>query len=282
MIPHEVLAAHDFTQVTARLVRMLNGNAVAALVLTRISWRLAPLADGSWWRANFEQIADETGLTARQVKRAVAALEQAAHLEVMTELVDGPWDRTQSYRIAWADEPGTIRSEDPGTVRSEGGSTLGPNGPTDGTIRSEDPGTIRSDVLCTKTSKDLDKARLTRVTARQPEPTELFPVERPEPAITAGALVGEWIDQCQHPPPARVKGQIARLIRELLDEGIDPEHIRAGIADWMTRDVHPGVLPSIINNLMNGKQKPSSRDAEIKKWQTAGTSILQRRLEIEP
>lgn len=70
--------------------------------------------------------------------------------------------------------------------------------------------------------------------------------------VTARTIVGEWIDRCRERPPSNVIGQISRQIKTLLDDGIDPYYIRSGMREWMTKDVHPSVLPSLVNNVMNG------------------------------
>lgn len=69
--------------------------------------------------------------------------------------------------------------------------------------------------------------------------------------ITARTILGEYIDRCRKRPPERVLGQMAKQIKELLDQDFEPDDIRRGIAHWMTRDTHPSVLPSIVNNLVN-------------------------------
>jgi hypothetical protein len=78
---------------------------------------------------------------------------------------------------------------------------------------------------------------------------------RPDETSTAQSLVGEWIDRCTTRPPKRVLGQMAKEIKGLLDEGIHPDHIRRGIAEWMTKDQHPSVLPSLVNSVMNRRPR---------------------------
>jgi hypothetical protein len=73
----------------------------------------------------------------------------------------------------------------------------------------------------------------------------------------AQAIVGEWISRCPSRPPKSVIGQMAKQVEALLAEGIDPDHVRRGIAQWMTKDLHPSVLPSIVNSIMNGRANGS-------------------------
>jgi len=87
-----------------------------------------------------------------------------------------------------------------------------------------------------------------------PDPTRPVPTSpngEVPPGDSAQTIVGEWIDRCAKRPPKNVTGQIARHVKAMLAEGIDPDDIRRGLADWMTRDVHPSVLPSLVNTAMN-------------------------------
>src|SRR4029077_16204704 len=132
MIGRELLAAPDFTMVRAALVAALGGDAGAALVLTRIHWRLER-EPGDWWRGSFAQIAEETGLSPTQVKRTVAKLRDAGHLETIEEHADGAWDHTLSYRVVLS------------------GSSQGPN-PSDRETESSDDGTESSNLDGTESS----------------------------------------------------------------------------------------------------------------------------------
>lgn len=95
----------------------------------------------------------------------------------------------------------------------------------------------------------------------------IVPDPGPEPR-TAQELVGWWIDQCRIRPPRNVVGQMAKQIGALVDEGIDPLHIRQGIAEWTTKDVNPSVLPSLVNSAMNRRPRaaparPSTTDQRV-------------------
>lgn len=83
------------------------------------------------------------------------------------------------------------------------------------------------------------------------EPTEEPPLPPAADAPTAQTIVGEWIERCRKRPPRAVIGQMAKQIDALLKEGIDPDDIRRGVAEWMRKDRHPSVLPSIVNGVMN-------------------------------
>ncbi|MCT9932417.1 hypothetical protein N5079_19640 [Planotetraspora sp. A-T 1434] len=69
--------------------------------------------------------------------------------------------------------------------------------------------------------------------------------------VTSQTIIGEWLDRCQNRPPNRVIGQLSKEIKGLLDEGINPDHVRRGVAEWMTRNAHPSTLASFVNGVMN-------------------------------
>ena len=90
--------------------------------------------------------------------------------------------------------------------------------------------------------------------AAPPTPTVTTPS-----AVTAQTIIGEWIDRCAKRPPGRVVGHVAKLVGEMLDEGMAPDDLRRGMAEWMTKGLHPAALPSVVNEVMNGRTGPSRR-----------------------
>lgn len=104
-VPVEEATAKDFMQVRAALVRRVGG-ANEALVWTRIDWRAdsAKVAhqtqDGThWWAATHDEIADETGLSAGQVRRAIDKLVARGFLR---EDAHHGFDRRKSYSPIYA------------------------------------------------------------------------------------------------------------------------------------------------------------------------------------
>ncbi|MFJ2195336.1 hypothetical protein [Streptomyces violaceusniger] len=69
--------------------------------------------------------------------------------------------------------------------------------------------------------------------------------------VSAQQLIGEYAAACAHPPPKDVTGHLGRQVRKLLDEGIDPAHIRAGLERHRAKGLHPSVLPSLVHEAMN-------------------------------
>ncbi|MFI6287622.1 hypothetical protein ACIBCM_23235 [Streptomyces sp. NPDC051018] len=76
----------------------------------------------------------------------------------------------------------------------------------------------------------------------------------PAPApgqVSAKDLVAEYAKGFPHRPPGDVLGQLGRRIKGLLDEGFEPEHIRTAMDRLRARCLHPSVLPSLVNEVVN-------------------------------
>ncbi|MEU8829405.1 hypothetical protein [Streptomyces sp900116325] len=74
--------------------------------------------------------------------------------------------------------------------------------------------------------------------------------EIPE-TVSAQTIVGEWLQRVNKRPPNNVIGQTSKQIKKLLDEGIDPDDIRKGLARWMAKGSAPSAIPSFVNEAMN-------------------------------
>ncbi|MBB4981532.1 hypothetical protein [Streptomyces nymphaeiformis] len=85
------------------------------------------------------------------------------------------------------------------------------------------------------------------------DPGSLVPTGRPAPAagVSANQLVGEYVAACDERPPNDLIGHLGRITKKLLGEGIAPEHIRAGLANFAANPKHPSVLTSMVNEAMN-------------------------------
>ncbi|SDD42706.1 hypothetical protein [Auraticoccus monumenti] len=102
----------------------------------------------------------------------------------------------------------------------------------------------------TKTEADTDTEKTEPNGSGAPHP----PADVEEaPSRNAGTLVAEWIEHCRRRPPNNVIGQISKHCRALLEEGIDYDDVRSGLQAWWQRgDLHPSVLPSLVNEVING------------------------------
>ncbi|MGW8765817.1 hypothetical protein ACWGN5_25285 [Streptomyces sp. NPDC055815] len=87
------------------------------------------------------------------------------------------------------------------------------------------------------------------------DPGSLVPTGRTAPAtgVSANQLVGEYVAACDERPPSDVIGHLGRITKKLLGEGIAPEHIRAGLANFAANPKHPSVLTSMVNEAMNAR-----------------------------
>ena len=70
--------------------------------------------------------------------------------------------------------------------------------------------------------------------------------------VTAQTILGEYIDRCRKRPPEPILGQLGKLLRQMLDDDIDADDIRRGMALWKSKAQHPSTLPSFVNEVMNG------------------------------
>ncbi|WP_042419723.1 hypothetical protein [Streptacidiphilus anmyonensis] len=93
------------------------------------------------------------------------------------------------------------------------------------------------------------------------DPGSSFPTGRTAPAetVSANQLVGEYIAACAERPPNDVIGHLGRTTKKLLGEGIAPEHIRAGLANFAANPKHPSVLTSMVNEAMNARSAGLAR-----------------------
>lgn len=139
-----------------------------------------------------------------------------------------------------------------------------PDGPPDGPSGGRTPDSDR-DVLQTDQSPSLglvegpiggplrgastsDRVAVTEVvTSHNPQSTTSNP-----PPAGAQPIVAAWIEQCRKRPPGNVIGQIAKSVKALLEEGIDPDDVRNGLLEWARKaKLHPSTLPSVVNEVMN-------------------------------
>lgn len=112
-VPASEATSSDFIMVRAALVRRLGG-ANEALVWTRIDYKVTgknpPHVDVlgvAWWPASRDELADETGLSPDQAKRAVTSLLAGGFIEQTEHRIGGNYDRTKSYRtvVIGRDDP---------------------------------------------------------------------------------------------------------------------------------------------------------------------------------
>ncbi len=72
--------------------------------------------------------------------------------------------------------------------------------------------------------------------------------------MSAQQLVAQYVAGCKVRPPEKVLGHLGREVAALVDEGVDPEAVRAGLERFRARPMHPSVLPSLVNEVLNGRE----------------------------
>jgi hypothetical protein len=75
-------------------------------------------------------------------------------------------------------------------------------------------------------------------------------------APTAKQLTAEYVAKCKARPPKPVIDRTGREVAKLLDEGVDPAAIRAGLELLRVRAKHPSLLAALVNEHLN----PPSRN----------------------
>lgn len=81
---------------------------------------------------------------------------------------------------------------------------------------------------------------------------------------SAQTLLAEWIDHCGQRPPGRVIGHVARELKAMLVEGIPLDEVRAGLAVWHQRGLHPSALASVVHEARTADQRrPRDRQTDI-------------------
>lgn len=102
-----------------------------------------------------------------------------------------------------------------------------------------------------------------------PVPPTAGDVASADAATTAQTLIAEWIDHCGARPPARVIGQVSKEVGAMLAENIPYADVRAGLADWHTKGLHPSTLASVVHEYRTrgargATRKESTTDARVR------------------
>lgn len=83
----------------------------------------------------------------------------------------------------------------------------------------------------------------------------------------AQGLIAEWIDHLPGGrPPGRLVGQVAKELGAMLAEGIPYADVRAGLAAWQAKGLHPSALASVVHETRTPRgstDKPSTTDTRV-------------------
>jgi hypothetical protein len=97
-------------------------------------------------------------------------------------------------------------------------------------------------------------------------------------ATAASTLIAEWIDHCSGGrPPSRVVGQVAREVGKMLDEGIPLADVRAGLAAWHAKGLHPSTLASVVHEVRTGADRKTQPKGSTTDERVAATLDLAAR-----
>ncbi|MEU3188817.1 hypothetical protein ABZ707_32150 [Streptomyces sp. NPDC006923] len=80
--------------------------------------------------------------------------------------------------------------------------------------------------------------------------------------FSAKQLVADYASGCHRRPPSSTLGHLGREIKTLLAEDFEPDDIRTALIRLRSKGLHPSVLPSLVNEVVNasphGTSPPSS------------------------
>ncbi|WP_432114693.1 hypothetical protein [Streptomyces sp. S1] len=68
---------------------------------------------------------------------------------------------------------------------------------------------------------------------------------------SAKRLMSEYVRGCSRRPPKGFLGHLGKEVRQLLDEGFEPEALRPALERLRVKGLHPSVLPSLVNEALN-------------------------------
>lgn len=88
-----------------------------------------------------------------------------------------------------------------------------------------------------------------------PEPDYSVGDGKPSAEANSATLIAEWIDRCAKRPPGRVIGQVGKELKAMLEEGIGYETVRAGLAAWHKKGLHPATLASVVHEQQSRETK---------------------------
>ncbi|MFZ3470386.1 hypothetical protein ACODT3_24570 [Streptomyces sp. 4.24] len=94
--------------------------------------------------------------------------------------------------------------------------------------------------------------------------------------VSAKDLVAEYAKGCKRRPPSDTLGLLGRKIKILLDEDFTPRDIRAAMELLRDKGLHPSVLPSLVNQVVNASPQdvgfPLSSASGAGPWASTGSA----------
>lgn len=190
-------------------------------------------------------------------------IKRAHELGLLVTVEKGIPGRTATYQgtipggtetTGWRG-PGSVTTEPTGSVKQElqkGSVTTEPESAISVPSRRGATGSRDNPSLV-----DVPPLMITPAAATDEVIREVIQGEIVHDARTTQTLIGEYVEHCPQKPPSQVIGQLAKTIKRMLvDDGIDYDRVREGLAEWHRRGLHPSVLPSIIHELSTPRTRP--------------------------
>lgn len=101
----------SYAQVNWEMVKEVGGDITLAVVFDWITWKADPAYDGvedhdgiAWFPASVATLAETMNVSEKVIRRALSELVRLGHLAVAELRINGPYDRTKSYRPVWESE----------------------------------------------------------------------------------------------------------------------------------------------------------------------------------
>lgn len=87
------------------------------------------------------------------------------------------------------------------------------------------------------------------------------------PTVGANTIVAGYVDAVRKhgvPAPRRTVGIVARNVKELLDEGVDPPVVERAVALMVERRLHPATLPTLVLEAAAGPRQPQAKPGAMR------------------
>ncbi|MEV7955210.1 hypothetical protein [Streptomyces sp. NPDC088141] len=150
---------------------------------------------------------------------------------------DSPSDRSSTRASAPADRPGADLSAGPDGADTEApGETAGQNGFDESSPHPREGSSSGSRILDPGSVPTGSEAPAPGTASR---------------SVSAKDLVAEYAGGCNRRPPSDTLGLLGRKIKTLLDERFEPDDIRTAMERLRAKGLHPSVLPSLVNEVVN-------------------------------
>lgn len=212
------------------------------LVLIAIADNAASSGGDAW--PSIGEISVKAGMSERNVYNAIESLQKIGELRVEKKLVNKRWRNCYTIVMTPEDSSSHLPEE---------------RSPEESSAENHDTAPLKNLQPTPENSAGpMYKEEPSKEPSKEPSMGAELAIRHDQP--TAQTIVGEWIDRCRKRPPKNVIGQMSKHIAAMLAEGIDPDDIRRGIAAWMTKDLHPSTLPSIVNSVMNTNGRSTTND----------------------